>query len=505
MSEEAVSFKVQSWKSDLNCGEPVLYKLKEDITLFASYFFKNPKNLEEDFVPYAWQDSILQNPSKRIVVCTARQTGKTTLASLFAIHYAYFNKNATVLVVSKTYPQALEVIEKMKNLMKLGQKLEWDALQPSEKESKAVIKIRNVYEKGEPKTFSRILSVVASDAARGYSADVVICDELAFWENADYVFNQVVEPTTHATKGKIIAISTPNGQQGIFYRIFNSPYWNSYQFDWTANPHTTIEEMEAKKKEMALLEFASEYEAKFVSPKNAYFLPSEINRATGEFAQFASSLVSIGVDVGKHVDNAVIIVGCVDNPEADKDEQTIGVVEMITKPLETKYSSLVAEVRSLNEKYRASSVMVDATGSGEGPAETLQDLGLPVELVKFSVVKKANVYSTLKKLFEAGRIKIPNDRDLLNQLGWMMYEYTAVGNIKIYPPEGCHDDLVDALALMAYGCVNLLGSPASITLIPKMKFVEQPKSGKTLIYCKEGEHYVWDACESHSLKNFNLS
>ena len=82
-----------------------------------------------------------------------------------------------------------------------------------------------------------ITNTHATDAARGYSPNVVICDEMAFWENALYIFNQVIEPMVLQTKGKILCLSTPNGRLGPFWDIFNkdsevSKYWDKYSFDW---------------------------------------------------------------------------------------------------------------------------------------------------------------------------------------------------------------------------------------------------------------------------------
>lgn len=438
-----------------------------------------------------------------MVVCTARQTGKTTAAALMAIHAAYFNENVTVLVASKTYPQALEVMDRMKWFVKEGAKMTFDPLTPKEKESRAILRIKN---KGKKRSYSRILSVTATDAARGYTVFKAICDELAFWENGDYVFNQVIEPTTQATDGTIWAVSTPNGQQGVFYNIFKDPFWNAYQFDWHVNPFATEARMERKKSGMTMLEFASEYEAAFVSPRNAYFTQGEIKRATSVFEWKPSSgVVSIGVDIGKHHDNAVIYVGCLDNPKADAKDSVVRVLERIVKPLGTKYVSLIGEIKSLHAKYRSNSISLDATGSGEGPGEFLELEGLPVELVKFSIQKKAKIYSTLKVLMEdpAGRIQIPNERDLLNQLGWMMYEYTSIGNIKIYPPENSHDDEVDALALMAYGLTNLMSAPASMTIVTKPSFNTKPaevvKSGSKFFYCVRCDDYHWNVCPNEPL------
>jgi len=199
LSESQVYSKLNDWKSDLK-DQAVLYKQKKDVTLFANYLLKNPRNPTLKFVPFAWQDKVFSDTSQRRVVCSSRQIGKTTIAAVEALHFAFFHNDATVLVLSRTFPQAIEVVKRMKDFMNKARFTAFKALQPEEKESRSVIRIWNKKEPGQVKSYSRIVSVVASDAARGYTADFVICDEAAFWDNGEYVFKQAVLPTVKASQ-----------------------------------------------------------------------------------------------------------------------------------------------------------------------------------------------------------------------------------------------------------------------------------------------------------------
>ena len=443
MYEKAVLDKLATFSSDIK-DDPYgfAYLFKKDATIFSNFFFKDPKDDEKPFVPHAWQDAVFNDPGRRVAVCTSRQIGKSTAAALMAIQFAYLHDNVDVLVVSKTYPQSLEFIERIHKFMKQGSFTSWDVLKPSEKESRAVVKIKN---KGK-KSYSRILSVPATDAARGYTAHMVICDEAAFWEGigegkgGDYVFKQVVLPTTKNTRGKVIVISTPNGRQGFFYDIFKSKHWNAYKFDWHANPDFTEEDMAVEREGMTSLQFASEYEAEFVSPKDAYFLQSEIDAACQEIDGTVKGKVLMSVDFGKIHDEAVIMIGCEDNPREDSKDTVFKVIERIVKPLGTNYTAILGEMKALCAKYSVSKIYADATGVGEGPTEFLAREGLPVVPVKFSIQKKADVYSALKLLLEQKRLRIPSEPKLKHQLGIMSYEYTISGNIKIFPAGSEHDD-----------------------------------------------------------------
>lgn len=445
--EALLQKKFEGFDYGLKTKQPVLGFLKADPSLFAYQFYKN--DAEQQFKVFPYQDLILNDKSDRVVVCIARQSGKSTMAAILALHYAFFHDNVTVVIISATKPQAMELVRRMKNFLNTSRFTIWKTIMPKGKESKAEIELRNK----NKKTFSRIISVPATDAARGYTANLVICDELAYWENGEYIFKQVVEPSTNYTNGKILALSTPNGKTGIFWSLFNNPDYSTYQFDWRVCPVNTLEKMEKKRRSMTRTEFSSEYEAKFTESKNAYFNQVDIKKNTEELRLGipTSGNVSMGVDFGKIQDNAVIMIGKVRNPSDAYKDQVIEVVDRIVKPLGTNYDAIVAEIKSLNARYKPRIIVVDKTGVGEGPLDFLRAEGLPVQPEIMSLQRKATIMGNLKLLFEQGRIRIPNEKELIDQLELFEYEFTESGNVKLHAPEGSHDDEVVALALMSLG------------------------------------------------------
>jgi len=277
--------------------------LKLDPTIFAYHFFTDGRG--NSFKAYPHQDLILNDKSKRILLNIARQTGKSTTAAIKSIHTAYWNENSLVIVMSATKPQALEVVRKIKTFLITSRFTTWKELMPSGKESKAEVEIKNPGKR----TYSRIISVPATDAARGYSPKLVIPDELAFWEEGERIFNQVVLPMVDATDGDIMALSTPNGRQGPHWNCYNSKYWSTYHFDWRANPLNTPERMEIKKENMTEMQFRAEYEADFVSSQDSYFTLLEIQKSINEEAGQGfkgERNLAVGVDFGKIHDKSVI-------------------------------------------------------------------------------------------------------------------------------------------------------------------------------------------------------
>lgn len=490
--EDDVRSRVGRWRSDLKDQKPVLYKLKEDVAIFSAFFFPPPQGYSDYFL-YAWQDVIAQDKSQLRAVCTSRQIGKTTVAAIEALHFAFFNDNETVLVLSRTFPQAVEVIKRMKDFMRTSLSKGFQSLSPNERESKCEIKIRNRKDGNYGRTYSRIISVVASDAARGYSPGLVICDEAAFWEDGDYIFNRVVMPSIAATQGRCLVVSTPNGRMGFFPSLFNLPQWSAHTFDYT-HGRLSSAFIDGERKRLPLMEFQSEYEAKFVSPKAGYFSFESVKEAAEKESEgaYTEGMVGLGVDLGKEQDNSVITVVGVDNPDEEPSTWRVRVLEMIVKPLNTPYSQVVEEVRDVWKRWQAGVVCVDTTGVGAGPAEELESLGLPVQRVLFSLKGKRDIYSTLKVLLEQRRITIPNDKTLVDELSSLEYEMTSGGGLKIKTPEGAHDDRADSLCLATFGLVGMQSASASAEfVISGESGAGEVRQSKTLSPCSvcDGYHF----------------
>jgi len=436
-----------------------------DPTIFAYRFFKDDRGNPLKVYPH--QDLILNDPSKQILLNIARQTGKSTAAAIKAIHTAYWNTNALIIIMSATKPQALEVVRKIKTYL-LTSDVSFKTLMPRNKENKAEGELKNP----GAKTISRIISVPATDGARGYSPDLVICDDMAFWEDADTIFNQVVQPMVDATGGSILALSTPNGRHGPHWNCYNSKHWSAYHFDWHANPLNTQERMDMKKDTMTTLQFKAEYEADFVSSQSSYFTMNEVTQSIHVDAGSGwkgEKNICVGVDFGKLHDKCVIDIGTIMNVSEPKNKHIIRLLDHRVKPLGTSYASVINELKSINSSLRPNIFMLDATGVGEGPFDVLRADGVPVEAFKFSLFSKITIMNNLKILMQQHRVQIPDEKEILSQLEMFEYEASEKGGVaqpKLHAPEGKHDDEVDALALMSYGLTTSLGMISS-------EFIEQ--------------------------------
>ncbi len=112
-----------------------------------------------------WQRDALSSRDN-LLILAARQTGKTTVIALKALHRALYHNDATILIVCPSQKQSVEMLRRVKAFY-----ARLDRPLPSDGESQTTLVLHNG---------SRILSLPANDAGiRGYTADLLILDEAA--------------------------------------------------------------------------------------------------------------------------------------------------------------------------------------------------------------------------------------------------------------------------------------------------------------------------------------
>ncbi len=146
-----------------------------------------------------------------VVVLSARQTGKSTVSSMYLLWFAMFHFDKTILIASNKNSGAMEMISRIQYAY---QHIPiW--LKPGVTEdgwNKHSMKFDNE---------SRILSEATSEnSGRGMSISLLYLDEFAFVPNniADEFWTSITP--TLATGGDCIMSSTPNGDINIFAQIW---------------------------------------------------------------------------------------------------------------------------------------------------------------------------------------------------------------------------------------------------------------------------------------------
>ena len=156
--------------------------------------------------PDPWQIEVLASDHPRKILCCGRQTGKSTVGAVLATHKALTEPGSTVLVVAPGERQAKLLFSKAVSLYKqAGYPL------PAHSHRRTGLELANG---------SIIEALPAVErTTRGYSVDLLICDEAAAVPDMDY---HGILPALIATQGEQVLLSTPRGKRGFFWELWHS-------------------------------------------------------------------------------------------------------------------------------------------------------------------------------------------------------------------------------------------------------------------------------------------
>lgn len=230
---KAANQRVYTTQSEAKVIAEEIYRCMEDIVYFAENYFTIVSYRGKEIIKlYPKQKELLEQIAKNqnTIVLAARQAGKSTVYTIFALWYAMFNKDKGVLICANKFMTAKELMERIQlayellpSWLKLG--------------CKEFNKGRMVFEND-----SRIeISATSASSARGKSGEILIIDEAAFVPPniMDEFIQSVLPIVSSRPDSKIIAVSTPNGTGNWYYETYHKALynigedgWKSFRIDW---------------------------------------------------------------------------------------------------------------------------------------------------------------------------------------------------------------------------------------------------------------------------------
>lgn len=148
----------------------------------------------------------------RFVVCTAsRQIGKTTVLTIFTLWLTCFFQDQSVLILANKEATAIEILSRIRFAFELLP----NHLKPGVKGwGKTAVEFENG---------SKIeASTTSTDSGRGKSISCLVVDEMAFVDDLEAFFQSVYPTISSSKKAKMFAISTPNGKNNMFFKLYDA-------------------------------------------------------------------------------------------------------------------------------------------------------------------------------------------------------------------------------------------------------------------------------------------
>ncbi len=495
--ELATAAKFKSWDKVIEEGwlesgdlekQKKVYTMLLDPTIYAYAFFLDPQHPKKRFKCYCYQDIIINDNHKRVYFDAANQIGKSILLCLKALTFALLNPGKTVLMTSKTLPQSKDLLRQIKQFLQ-NSRLDYK-YDVGDSETKTEIYFKHFeeeeyYDEKLDKTFtqmkelaqSRIICVPATEAALGYAVDLLLPDELPFYEDGEYFFKQILQPRTYTTKGQIMVFGNPNGQQGIGWELWNDDYFHRYRFNFLDCPTNTQEEFDRLCRGLTREQIDSTLLAIFTSPKGGFLTLKERKNMQEERSSMLPSVLTqpiyIFFDWGKVNDRTVRVIGV---PITKKEEDWADegyVYEMLEYPSGTSYTKIIDEdLKNLIKDVGPQMVAMvgwDNTGVGRGLEDftkRVEQLGVMAMPVEFSLENKSRIYTLFKLLAEQGRIKIPYVKECDKQLSMLRFQRSPRGHLKVHHEnEKDRDDFPDAIAGFCSLIIQPENPPISVTII----------------------------------------
>jgi Terminase large subunit, T4likevirus-type, N-terminal len=210
----------------------------------------------------AWRAGLLRSDARRSLLLCSRQSGKSTVTALTALHTSLYSAGL-VVIVSPSQRQSGEMIRTIRGFVgHLGLSLAGES----------VLKLE--FDNG-----GRILALPGTErTVRGIAAaSLIIVDEASRVEDE---LLAAVRPMLATTNGRMIALSTPAGRRGWFFESWHSDHdWLRIRVSASDCPRISKEFLDEELKILGPMRFSEEYNLAFVDNTECAFPSHIVDRA----------------------------------------------------------------------------------------------------------------------------------------------------------------------------------------------------------------------------------
>jgi hypothetical protein len=166
-----------------------------------------------------WQRAVLESDARRSLLLACRQSGKSTVTSIKALHTAKYQPGSLTLLLSPSLRQSGELFRKVASAYHAVGGTDDDGVLM---ESALRLELRNG---------SRVIALPGSEATtRGYSGcDLLIIDEASRCEDSLIAATRPSQATR--PNAQLIELSTPRGKRGHFWKEWSEggDTWARYE------------------------------------------------------------------------------------------------------------------------------------------------------------------------------------------------------------------------------------------------------------------------------------
>ncbi len=208
--------------------------------------------------PDEWQRNLLRSGSKRILINASRQSGKSTITAILALHRALYYSGSLILILAPALRQSQELYAKLADYhATLGYPLK------AYGERRLSLELTNG---------SRVVTLPGSErTVRGYSGvSLLIVDEAARVDDSLYF---ATRPMLAASGGSLVMLSTPYGKRGVFYEAWEDGgnEWQRFEVPATDVPWISPKFLAEERGAIGDWWYRQEYFCEFLDTPDQFF------------------------------------------------------------------------------------------------------------------------------------------------------------------------------------------------------------------------------------------
>lgn len=385
-------------------------------------------------------------------------------------------------IVSKSLPQSIFQMRRTKQILNSMKDVNWKD-QKGTADSMSVITVDIKDDEDNTKYTNMLVCAPCTEGLLGYDLHDLNLDEFEYWDvDINHFFNQIAQPRTYTTKGNILIMSNPNGQDSFGAELEKQQLknkdrkWHNYIFDYLDKPGNTKEEYDQLKSELTRQQFESTVAAKRSLSSKNFFTTEEIKKSRDKSLteiNMVGKQTFFFLDVGSKHDQSVLCGGYTE-PDKENDKLNRIYIPLIhIYPVGYPISRVVGSddgtkddgwhyekpVKEYLKEWSEGGIQpvfgVDVTGNS-GISPLFDAVGINAEDITFSGPVKSGMYQRFKYFMEKGLLhRIPKE-EFDYQASHLEMKKTARGYLSIHhEQESDLDDVMDSVA----GLIHLADNP----------------------------------------------
>lgn len=365
--------------------------------------------------------SVSYRNGKTYVILAKRQCGKSVECELLLIYFALTYPNTTSIILSPTNGQNRKIFKDITTMLSGSDTIS----------SANATYLEITFSNG-----SQILckSAEQREALRGETVSgLFIIDEAA--SIPQDIFD-ITNPWTDANNAPKLIVSTPKFKSGAFYDAFNDV--DSVTFNWTkydTSKFLTPERLDKYRQKMPAITFAQEYLGQFMDLQGSVF---------GDFSKIVKPTLSteetevIGIDWGSGTNgDYTAIVGLSKNKKMTYLDYFNNL-----DPNET-----ICRILDALKEKNPKTIIVEKNSIGKVYGDLLKSkVNRPITWFNTTNDSKNRIIDNLQLAIQNSSIELLNNQELMSELATYEIQQTKSGKTTYNAMNGCHDDLVMALA-----------------------------------------------------------